>query len=80
MSQEIYCGECGELVWIMTHCHIAKHGLTFEEYLKKHPHHAYLWIWPDVAGEQSYAKFARLQKKLGVKPHKSRGLLHDNRR
>jgi hypothetical protein len=62
----IICGECGQAVEVLTKIHIAKHGLTQQEYLRRHPDHCYLHMWPDLPNFKNQEKYRRWRERLGV--------------
>lgn len=62
----IICAECGEMVEILTKTHIAKHGLTQNEYLRRHPNHCYLHMWPDLPTWRNQEKYKEWRERLGV--------------
>jgi len=46
------CGICGETVSVLTKAHIASHGLTKKEYLKRHPEHREMRFWGTATNDK----------------------------
>ena len=65
----IECRGCGEVLELLTHVHVAKHGLTQEEYCIDNPDQSYTFCWGDEPGKLADKKFAgfREQSKRRVK-------------
>ncbi len=62
----VICGECGQAVEVLTKIHIAKHGLTQQEYLRRYPDHCYLHMWPDLPNFKNQEKYRKWRERLGV--------------
>lgn len=53
---------CGAWLGVLTHVHVAKHGLTQEEYCKEYPQHCDAIFWGDAPLSPNRKKFKEYMK------------------
>ncbi len=51
--QNVQCPICGKYVDLFTKVHMAKHGLTREEFVKKYPQYDHNSYWGDIPNDAS---------------------------